>query len=156
MYLLDIVQGNQMEATLVMSEGMLDVCSGVILAGETGTVLAYRPEIARIVCLLELEHSILRESRAKSCCPSGEDTIEHVRSKQGANHQILSIANTHDIPRLVIRQKVSADFNSPPEVIFVFPASQSTDGIAIEVSSGHHLAALAAEFIIHASLNDAE
>ena len=50
-----------MEATLIMSESMLDVGSGVILASKTGAVLAYRPKIASIVCLLELDHSILRE-----------------------------------------------------------------------------------------------
>ena len=60
--LLDVVERDQMEATLIMSESVLDVGSSVILASVAGTVLTDGAEIARIFLLLQLEHAILGES----------------------------------------------------------------------------------------------
>ena len=140
---------------------MAEVGAGVAaadhaVAGGVGWAL-----ILGVFLALDVDAAFAGEEQAVAGGSGGQDAIHHVDAEACVLLDLVGVADTHNVARLVGREKGQDLGDHFEGEVAGLAYAEAADGEAVEAGAGvvhfnEALGALAAEVAVHAALDDAE
>ncbi len=132
------------------------VGAGVAAARRATACGVGRALIFRVLLVFDVETAFAGEEQRMARGAGGQNAIHHVDAHARVLLDLVGIADTHDITRLVFGQERQNFRNHFKGKLAGLANTEAAYGVAVEVHFDKTLGALAAEIGVHAALDDAE
>lgn len=143
---------------VVVDEGARDAGAalGHGLAAHAPAAILDGAKIVGVLLVPHVENAVARDGIAEAGGARRPHAVKHVGAQRHAHHQVLRVADAHDIPRLEVREELRARRHHPAVVLLGLAAAQAADGDARGVAPEHLGGALAPHFEVESALDDTE
>ena len=110
----------------------MQVSPRIVSTGRTGTVFVQRSRIILMACVLDVQNAVACEHLPRTTRTRRQHTIHHVYAAFHGPHDVIWLADTHQIAWLILGQLTGCIIKAPEHCLLPFPNSQSANRIAVE------------------------
>ena len=110
----------------------MQISARIAAAGRAGAVLVQRPGVLGVACVLHVDDRAPREDLAGPARSRRQDAIHHVDSAFDGPHDVVRLANAHQVARLVLRQLPRRMIKACEHRLLPLAHGQAPHGIAVE------------------------
>ena len=135
---------------------VVEIGAAVVAAGIARATLVQRGQILGVFCVAQIERAVPGEGLAVAARAAGQDAIEHIDPALDRADQVIGLAHSHQIARLVRGQLPRREVEAGEHRLLPLPDRESADGIAIEADLDQRRGGLLAEARVQRALLDPE
>ena len=133
---------------------MTDIGTAIPAAYRTSTILIQRPVISLILCIKEIQFSMVGISMTMSSIAGRIYTIKEIHTSFYRLQNILRCSDSHQISRLVLRQVIYCLLDHVIHLRMSFTHCKTTQRIAIQIHLGNPFCMLDPDILKSTSLID--
>ena len=135
---------------------MGEVGAGIGLAGVAVAGLVDGARVLEVARSVEVEPALGHQRVAEAAGPGGVDAVEHVHPERDRRHQILGVADPHQIAWPIFGEEVGGEVDGRDHGLFGFPHREPADRVAGEIELDRLQRALFPDRQVGSSLRDAK
>ena len=141
---------------LLTAEHMVQIGARIIAAGRAATGLVQGPRVILVTRIFNVYHTPAGEDLPCATGPAGQNTIHHINAAFHGAHDIIRLANTHQISRLVLGQLIGRKIEHLEHGLLPLTHRQTANRVAFKTNGLERIGTFAAQLLIQTALLNAK